>query len=200
MRFIYFFIVFSFFVSTFGFAQDISVFTEDNEQITTIIAKNSSTKLTYAVTVNLNTSGYKIAGVPPFEVTLKPGEQKEVVKLVEKPGEKLSLEYQVSYNTVSGHNGPNLENLIVLPKDTIYVFSGAPCSKSEEVVKKLKSTNKVFKNLSLGDPTNFELMRGVLTAQLKVGQVTNFKTPVLVVNGVPITDPKAVDDWVKGLK
>ena len=182
------------------FAQDISVYTEENEKITSILAKNSSTKLTYSVAITLNTQGYKITQAPPFEVTLKPGEVKEVVKLIEKPGEKLTLEYQVSYKKVAGQSEPDLTNLKVMPKDTIYVFSGNQCSRSELALKKLKELNKVSKELHLGDQNNYELLRDVLAAQLKPGQIFNFYTPVIVVNSVPITDPKKVDEWLQNLK
>lgn len=182
------------------FAQDISVYTEENEKITSILAKNSSTKLTYSVSVTLNVQGYKITQAPPFEVTLKPGEVKEVVKLIEKPGEKLTLEYQVSYKKVAGQSEPDLTNLKVMPKDTIYVFSGNQCSRSELALKKLKELNKVSKELHLGDQNNYELLRDVLAAQLKPGQIFNFYTPVIVVNSVPITDPKKVDEWLQNLK
>ena len=186
--------------STAGVSQDISVFTKENETITTIIAKNISNNISYLVTISLNATGYKITQAPPFEVSLKPGEQKEIVKLIEKPGEKLSLEYQVSYKKIAGTSEPNLSNLIILPKDTIYVFSGHECSKSESVIKKLKESNKVFKNYNLGESANYELLRDVLAAQLKPGQVFNFYTPILVVESNPIIEPKKVDDWIKALK
>ena len=179
--------------------QDISVYTEENDKITSILAKNSSSKLTYAVTITLNAQGYKITQAPPFEVTLKPGEVKEVVKLIEKPGEKMSMEYQVSYKKVAGQNEPDLTHLKVMPKDTIYVFSGNQCSRSEAVLKKLKEVNKISKELHLGDQNNYELLRDVLAAQLKPGQLFNFYTPVVVVNSVPITDPKKVDEWMQTL-
>jgi hypothetical protein len=183
-----------------GIGQDVSVFTSDNGNITTILAKNTSTKLIYSVTINLNSTGYKITQAPPFEVTLKPGEEKEVVKLIEKPGEKISLEYQVSYKKVGGQSEPNLDNLVVMPKDTIYVFSGKQCSRSEQVVMKLKDSKKIFKELSLGENDNYTLLQNVLAAQLKPGQVFNFFTPIVVVESVPMFEPQKVDFWLKGIK
>ena len=179
--------------------QDISVYTEENDKITKLLAKNTSEKITYSVSITLNVKGYKVTQAPPYEVTLKPGEAKEVVSLIEKPGEKISFEYQVSYKTVGGQQQADLSNLKVLPKDTIYVFSGNQCSKSGMVIKRLRESDKIYKELSLTNPENYELLKGVLAAEIKPGKQFTFYTPVVVVNGIPLSDPKRVDEWIQKL-
>jgi hypothetical protein len=184
-------------------AQDIEVFTKENESITKIVAKNSSDKYTYSVSLSLKCSGYKVTAPPPYEVALRPGEEVDVVTLIEKPNERLDLSYGVNYKKVmteqQKHDQIISEKLVILNKDTVFVFSGLGCDKSKLCLSKLSKSKRKYVDVPLSEPQNNELLSRVLVAKMKPGELFHFKTPIIVVNSVPLIEPKDVDEFILSL-
>jgi hypothetical protein len=185
-------------------AQDIEVTTEEKDNITTVIAKNSSTKFVYSVKIDMKCTGYKVTAAPPYEVAVLPGETVEIVKLIDKPNEKQEMSFGVSYKKVINeqemHNEIIATKKVTLNKDTVFVFSGVNCDKSKLCLDKLSKSKLKFVDVPLSEDQNNELLSRVLVEIIKPGVLFHYSTPIIVVNGKPLVKQMEVDEYIRNIK
>ena len=194
---------FMFVSSVFAQKQDVEIITSENENITTLVAKNNSDKKKFKINLALETQGYKVTPGPPYEVVVGPGDSVDIVKLVAKIGEPQSLGYKISYTTVGGQsslaaNIPEDKVQAQFANSAIVIFTKDTCTKCAYAKKKMNELGITFKELPLEDNENSELMWSALFNQ---GFDTNtIGTPVFAIKGKIKYNITDMDKFIKDLE
>lgn len=165
---------------------EIEIVEKLNGTIVTLQVKNSSIDASYFVKLTINSKGYKITEVPPYEVSVAPGEIKDVITMVPKLGETQGYDVSLSAQTINGEAKYKPLDVIPLPKDTLLVFTMPNCSRSKNVLDMLTKSGKLYKECSLSDEKDGQMFWS--NYNKKGTSSSSVTTPIIYKDGAFISD------------
>ncbi|MDZ4749131.1 MAG: glutaredoxin [Saprospiraceae bacterium] len=205
----------------YGFAQknDIEVFEKKDGNKNIVVARNTG-KVSYLVTISINSKGMDVSPGAQVEVVVPAGYMKEMAALVARPGESWSYGYDVSFTEYAGEplkTNPNSTPKPEAPVTTspspvppqvpkaelssapIIVYTQAGCGRCATVKSQMKAKGITYEEVDVnsGSPEANSMWK-----QLRDGGFTgeSVTMPVVKVNGKLHYNIKDLTGFVSGLE